>query len=363
MSLYRRSLLAVSPFHVADVGVSSAGLGIGLTTHKLAVKFFPPVGTAVSKVDLRVAKTGTITGQNFKMEIQSDNNDAPSGTVLGTATGEFAGPGANGFLGMQALGSNTGALSLNTAYWLVISWSSGSSPDAGNFLDLSVHNTLATPNGMSKCRKHNGTDWTTVTANARLGAAVFECTDGTTYGLAIDSSQTQSGQTDIHGSNRQGLRLRFGCAVRAVGAVFRLNKVGTPSSLVVELYEGSVLKTSGTLAAAWIASTSNTWTSVQFDPPVQVAANTDLSIVFRQSSDGGDDSNDYDLYGVDIPSGYLGTVQETTTRYVYGTGSDPAAFSADDTFHAFVGLFTDDTSSDLAGSEGFTGTVINRGIH
>lgn len=367
MSLFRRQLIGISPFHAADVNVSNAALGIGATTHRLAIKFFPPITTAIRNVDFRAAITGTVTGQNFTAEIQTDSSDVPSGTILGAATAAFAGPAGTGFLGLKALGANTGALTINTPCWLVIRWASGSSPDASNFLDVGTHNTLSTATGMSKCRKFNGTNWTTVPANTRSGLAVLECTDGSVYGFPIDSIQTQSGATDIFGANVQGIRIRFGAQFRPKGCVFRLLKTGVPSSLLCSLYEGSTLKTSGTLPQALISSTSNTWTSVHFDSPTLLAADTDIHVIFSQVAAGGDNSNDYDLYGLTVPAAYIGGVLPPNHRYVSGSNADPALLTASGVFLPFVGLFVDDPAADFdmsgAGGETFTGSVLNRGIN
>jgi len=338
-----------APLAATGTLTSSTGMVIQSTTQKIAIKFYSANTNAITHVDMRVTRTGTVTGTNFRLEIQTDSSDAPSGTVLGAATAEFAGPSGAGWLGggtAIALGSNTGALTLNTPYWLVLYYSSGTAPDASNFVQ-SQHINVAI-DGRSKIRHHNGTNWTTTAAVAFDGSHVRLHSDSAYTGYPFSASTSNfASATDIFGTNRQGSRFRFGSRVTLRGVEVQVSKVGSPNNLEVMIYEGAT-QVGGpfTLAAADVTTNANR--IINFDPGVTINQGQDCYIILRQNGDGGTDANDYDLRGTSVETNYTGAIWEATRCFCYGTGNNPTTYTATNTFLPIVTPLIGSSADDLS---------------
>src|SRR3989304_1751995 len=141
-----------------SLSTTDVNLTMDADTEKLAVKYFPATTSPITNIDLYLAPTGTVTGVNFQIQVETNGADIPSGTVLGTATPEFAGPSAGGFIGLKTLATNTGNLTPNIPIWIVLFRSSGASLDASNYVRLA---RLGKAMGNYRGRNYNGTNWTT----------------------------------------------------------------------------------------------------------------------------------------------------------------------------------------------------------
>lgn len=293
-------------------------------TARLAWKFYAHRTDANDAVDVSVAVTGTVTGHTYTLEIQADSSDAPSGTPLGAATSAFAGPAASGFVGLKTLGSDTGNLTINSPYWVVMKCASGT-PDGSNFVQARTASSNAL--NREKLRKFNGTNWTAVAAVSAAGLIVRRTTTGGYTGYPITGSQTNaSAATDIFGTNRQGIRYRFAGDAALWGVAFRITKSGAPGDLVVSVYQSDSLLGSVTLVAADI--TSNIDAMAFFGQSgLTVAAGTDVLITFKQLTNGGSDAADYDLRTYPVDSSYISTLVATNHRMVWGTGDTPSTYA------------------------------------
>jgi hypothetical protein len=258
------------------------------------------------------------------LEIDDDSSDAP-GTIVGGATNSFAGPAADGFIGDKSLTSNA-AQTINNPYWVRMKRVSGSSLDASNHVQF--ESSAVRPN-REKMRHFNGTNWTTTSPVNNAGLVVLTHADGTMTGFAITNNQAASAQTDIFGTNRQGIRLKYGSQVKLAGVGFNINKSGSPSNLQIKVYEGSTEKTdyATTLTAAEVTSATRMRAFFNLSVVPFLAADTNLYIVLQQVSDGGDNSNDYDLRTWPASSGIIAGMWPADMRMVAGTGNDPTALS------------------------------------
>lgn len=333
---------------------------INATDKKIALKFYVATTSPITHINFNVDVTGTITGINFKAEIQTDSGDAPSGSVLGAATAEFAGLAADGMLGDKALASNTGNLSLNTPYWLVIYYSSGITLDASNHLNARTVGAVRSIND-TKFRHFNGTDWTTVATLLAQHNSVLTHVDGSLTGdVTTAGTGNNASATDIFSTNRQGIKWKSGCQETIVGAKFSVTKTASPSALELVCYEGSTEKDTGTLAAAEVI-TNTDFIVILLDAPVVLSPDTDRYLVLRQAADGGDGSNDYDLRGAPVAS-HIDAHYPPDFRMVRGTGDDPTALTVDTVYLPRMYPLYADPASSLDSVGGGGGGVIARSL-
>lgn len=340
--------LALAPAWAEDFTWATQGnMRIDGDAEQFAIKFYPTTTSAITHVDLDV-NVNSPTGVLWVAEIQSDSSDAPSGSVLGAATAEFA-ISADGFQGSQALGSNTGALTLNTPYWLVFRRSSGTSLSASVWAQPSRVFTQSVF-GSEKMRHYNGADWTTTTAVVGVGSYALTHASGALTGFPVTSLYATSAEADIFGTNRQALRIRVGSQTVVRGVRYRMTKTGSPSDLVAAIYEGATQKATQTIPAGHIVG--NVAGSVLFASPPTIAAAADLSIVFRQAADGGDNSNDYNVRTASIHAAHISALVPTHWRFTVGTGDDPTAYTAQTDEFPYIFPIVTDPSVDFIESAG-----------
>ena len=316
------------------------------STEQLAFKYLATTTSPITDIDFYMDITGTVTGINFVVEVQTSSSDAPSGTVLGSASTAFSGLAADGWTGLKTLASNTGNLTFGTFYWIVVRVSSGS-PDGSNYIQVLYGNNVRTDLGL-KVRHYNGTDWTTTTAVFGIGSFVVKHADGTYSGFGSGDSgiNASSSATDIYNTNKQGLKIKFGSPVKILGVRTILNIDGSPGTLTIRVYEGSTEKYSSPGYSA-ASMQDDTFSTFLFSSPVLLAADTNLYIIFEQS--GVSNSNVYSLDGLDYVSTYKTTIMPTNWDFVYGSGSDPTTFTAETDWGPAIDLIIEDPASDLSG--------------
>lgn len=312
---------------------------------EIAIKYFPQGASPVTAVDMNIGVTGTVTGINFKYRVESDNNDMPSGTVLGAATPEFAGPAASGFTGERTLATDTGNLTINVPMWLIMSRSSGGSLSGSNY--VSMRGFAGANISLVRMRQYNGSNWTTTLPATTRGAVVVKHADGSYCGIPYTSSGLVSpvSAPDIYGSNRQGVRLKSGSQIRIPGVLLYQAKSNSPVDQVISVYEGSTLKYSETLPMSSIVS--STWQPAWFSSPSLLAADANIYIILSQSGGGGSDTNDYDLRVMTFSPAYLAASQAPDIAFVYGTSSDPTALTVSNTEIPSIIPFILDPALDL----------------
>jgi hypothetical protein len=302
-----------------------SGGPLNAATEKLGVRFISTTTSAITDVDLDIDMNGSPTTVNFKMQIETDSSGSPSGTALGTATASFN-VSADGLVGLKALGSGTGALTVGTAYWLVIyDNGDGGAPDGSNYIEWR-HNNNSIYSDREYGRHYNGTDWTTTALEAYRGGIVLKHADASYTGMAIDSGTGTSAvdpttPTNIYDTNKQGVRLKFGSKVIIQGVSVYFRKTGAPSDVTITVYENTTSKYSEVITAADISDRNPTF--VWFASPVALASDTNLYIV--ASCAGCTAGNDWDAWGwsFSTASGYQPVFMPADYDFVYGTGSPP----------------------------------------
>lgn len=332
----------------SNAGNSSA-ITIQSATQKIAIRFRATSTEAVSIVNVRLGTTGTVSGMNWKMGIFTDNSGVP-GAILGGYTAEFSFSGG-GWVGEKSLATNTGALTLNSAYWLVVEHSSGTVPDASNYIAL-VTVGAQIDESVEICRKYNGTDWTTI-ASINNFSLFYAISTPNSYYYGNGYANGSNPGTDIFGVNRQGIRFKVGTWTRFTGIGIDLIKTGSPNDLVITVYEDSVPKYSETIPAATI--TSGREIAIAFGSSVFIKPNSTVDIVLKQSSDGGTDANDYDL---ETRSYLLSNVVDNDYYVTTGTGDTPLSYTTTQTQIADMWPYIDFGTDIYSGSPGYSFTFV-----
>jgi len=326
---------------------------------ELAIKYFPQTTSPITDVDLSVNVVGDPTGINLRIRVESDNADAPSGTILGATNNAISASfnhAADGFTGLKALGESTGNLTVNVPVWLILYRFDGASLSGTNYFTFQGANTTVAINFEAiRNRVYTAGSWTGTTAVLQRCGYVVKHLDDTYDGVPqISSLGSPSAATDIHSNYRHGIRLKSGSQIKLIGFLWYPTKTGSPNALVAAVFEGSALKHSNTILAANIITT--VWMPVWFSSPVLLAADTNLYIVLGQEADagggvlgtdGGDDSNDYDSRVVAVSSTYRSAALPADVAFVYGTGDDPTAYTVSNTDIPYIIPIISDPATDL----------------
>ena len=323
---------------------ATPGMTIQGTTEKIGAKFYAKDTQAFTSVGLYLGVSGTLTGINWKYDVETDNADQPSGTLAGTATAEFT-LSATG-LTLQSI--STGALSLNTPYWIVMYYSSGTAPTGSNY--VSLYGSSAEVSG-GRCRHYNGSDWTTTTPYTRDPDFIAQLTDGTYFGLASTGLFGQSAHTAIYGTNRQGVRWKYGGShvVDSVGIYMTVG--GTPNPLEISLYAGDTLQETLVIPAASIVTlTTNRY---RFVSAHTIPANTYAYIILHQQSDGGNTGNFYKTEANTVNATYSPYTAMNSFASVYGTSVTPSGLTVSygETPAVFYPITTNATTGLISGSQ------------
>lgn len=347
------TFLRFAPVNIMPAAFSfgaAANMLLDGTTKRLAYKFFARAGDPITHVDFYLSQTGSPTGVTLTAEIQTDASGVPSDTLVGTATAAFA-PTGNSYQGAQALGSQAD-LTVNTPYWLVVRVAGATLLDATNFYQARQCGVGADAN-RERIRAYNGTNWTTVAEFAGPGLFVVMNTAAGHYqGFPILLAPANSAATDIFGNNRQAVRYKIGAPTTFDGIAIQMAKQGSPSNLEVLVYEGSTLL--HTQAMDSTPFETNQEQVCHFDPPVEVAADTNIYFVFRQAADGGNDTNDYDVRVTTVQSDYVGVFLPPDVRFLSGTGDDPTAYTVDNSQVPAISPFVRNPATGLTSEGGST---------
>jgi hypothetical protein len=323
----------------------TSGMILANTTQKLGIQYFPSTTSPITHVDFRQnVAGGTPASETYKIGVFADSGRAPDdATQLGTYTSGFVGVNTDGWVGMKALGTNTGNLTLNKPVWIVIEYVSGSDPTTNK---IQLQYVGAYPN-REYMRHHNGTNWTTTTA---VNGSAYYCVthaDGTFSGMPITGIVTVSGLNDIYVNTgtvqTQGIRFMCGSQVKVIGVGYLLTKTGSPNDLTWTVYEGDTSKYSQTETAANVITT--TYSTCYFSSPVLLAADTYIYILATQT--GTSTSNDYTLHAATADASYIDAVLPPNIRMVSGNGTTPSELTVSTTKVPICFPIIADTTTDL----------------
>ena len=326
---------------------------------ELAIKYYPPTTSPITAINWFLTVVGTGSSVTLATRVESDSSDAPSGSVLGSASSGFSGPASSNWTTAQSLASNTGTLTLNTPVWVILARTGGSSLSGSLSFQLNGTtnvNSLATGDVE---RLFTAASWTGTAVQQVIARVVITHADGTISGNPSTGNQgNPAGVTAIYSTNRQGLRFKAGAQVKIFGVMIELTKTGSPSALEVLVYE-STTSQYGTQSVPAASIVTNRATPIFFSSPIFLAANTNLYVVFRQASNGGDASNNYTFRGMPMTSADIDAIMAPDTRFVSGTGDDPTALTVSTTFAPRLFPLVDDTATDIYAPGG--GLIVHPG--
>lgn len=315
---------------------------------EIGLKYYPPTTSPITNIDVYFSVTGTVSGINFRFRVESDSSDTPSGSVLGAATAEFAGPASSGWNGLKSLASDTGTLTLNVPVWIIVYRSSGGSLDSSNKISLRGYSNIIGIGPIPRGKLYSGS-WGS--AQAYRIAFVAKHADGTLGGFPIHNMvTTPTVATHIYGDYYHGVKINTPVAFNLSGFVYRLAKAGNPNSLVAKVYIEDTLVATQTILSSSLITQVETW--IYFDSPIKLPANKNCYIILGQESDGGDNSNDYTTYTIVTRAELLTAAAPTNIRFVYGdwsvAGSVPSGLTVSTTELPYIIPFGNDLSSGLA---------------
>lgn len=305
----------------------AAAFRLDSTTERNAFKYYPNTVSAITEINLNLTIAGSPAGINWRVRVESDSADVPSGIVLGVQSAEFA-VSSSGWTGFKALGTDTGDMTINQPVWIVLFYSSGSAPSGSDYIHMR-HTTLNFD--YHKIRHFNGSDWTAVGAQQSHAVAAVKHASTRIYGWGHDGSNTQNPPgSDIFSTHRAGLKFRVGAVFFLQGVHVEVVKTGTPADLVIQVYAGDTLYYDQTIPQDQVSTNAaHAWYFDEADQLTPLPADTDMYIVLKQAGNGGSDSADYRLRGHTIQSGLVETMQPTNWRFVQGDGDVPTALTAD----------------------------------
>lgn len=300
----------------------------------VAFKYIPCSTSPIVSCDFYMDITGTVTGIDLTLEMQSNTAgttellDIPSGTVLGATNNckvaAFAGPAADGWSGTKTFTEHTGNLTIGEPIWLIIQGHNNSGTlDGSNYINLC--RTSNTVGYWNVIRHHDGTNWTNTTAVQYQGAVILTHDDGSMgLGHASTALSGSSGYTDIYGANRQAIKVRFGSKVKVAGIQnFNVTATGTPETLQLSVYKGNSLVYGPTNTR--ITATRSGQNNVMLTSAVTCDEDSDYYFVFSQT--GTSDSNDYDILCLKYNSTYHKAATWENFVFCYGSGTDPTAYT------------------------------------
>lgn len=316
------------------------------STEKLAWSFVARETTEITAVNAYLRGVGAPSA-DIILSIQSDNANKPSGTVLGatnnakSAAFAFAPGAAYAWTGEQALSETTGALTINTRYWLVMEISGTPTLlDGSNYYQTCMKGSgLAVRSDAASVGYYTGGAWTVGSYQAsfvlKRGAGVYT-------GLPTPQAVVYRGTNNIWCDSdtsvdwRQGIRYKVGVQHYCAGIRVYIDYVGTPpEGLIFDLFEESTLKQSTVeIEPALVAYGDTGVAFFQFSSFVLLSANTNIYIIGRQAtSTGGAAANSYAIPCIDVSDNNYAQClvdPDMNFAFVHGSGSDPTSFTVED---------------------------------
>jgi len=320
---------------------TSSGLVLDADNKRIAIAFWVTQTMSISEVDLNLTASGTLTGINLRIRIESDSGSTtPSGTILGSGnaiTSSFT-VSSTGFQGLKTLSSPTGDIAPNTLIWIILYRQDGNSLSTTNKVSSRGPNNFQAPAVLI----FNGTSYTSG-FNPGNSCHILKSTTGELFGNPW-TSNFNSG-VSIQGSTVAGIKYRAAAKNILRGVVLNVQRINNPGNMVVKVYQNSAEKRSVTTSGA----SNFVDTTIYFDP-VEIAANSDLYVILSSPSSGGSDS--YKFFGANYDSNHKGAIFSSGTAYVSGTSSDPTALTVSSTFWPrFYVMFTSSDTDFTATTE------------
>lgn len=335
----------------STVNVASAsGITIKSATDKMAFKFFPATTNPIVSADLNLAVFGTLTGITLKFHIETNSSDAPSGTVLGSSTAPFSPPGAAGWTDLKTLGSDTGALTLNTPYWLVVEDGGGTAPTSSNYTQGRYLSVPGQTMG-GRLKGYTASAWGSPIAGDPV--IVLKDSANNIYGIPATAALISS-TTSLYGTNQDGVRFQIGSTAVIRGVQLRIAFSGTPADgLEVALMSGGSTTPIATAQIALSSIITNNVYTLYFSSGQTLTAGTDYYLMVRQANGAGTAGNYYTIGVTGVPSAYLSAGIGSAFVKVNGsTATIPSSLTTSSSYIPYVVPLLGDASTDLSGSGG-----------
>lgn len=201
----------VSQTTYTDNPNNGQSFGVSATT-KVAQSFIEG-GVIISKIKVRLCQVGAVT-DNVKVGIQADNNNAPSGTFLASATT------TGNTLPTDPAASEERTITLsadvvcskNTKYWIVAERTGSTSESNYYKMFLSTGNTNPYTNGGSAA--YNGSSWSIDASNDYYFKLITTTIQGKVYLASALSTATANSfigfNDEVYGGNDNGVILSSG---------------------------------------------------------------------------------------------------------------------------------------------------------
>lgn len=335
---------------------NASNMFIQAATNRIGYKFYAQSASPIDAFDVIFTCVGSMTGITLRGHIETDASDAPSGTTVGTETSSFSAPANGVWKGLQTLAADTGALTINAPYWLVITDGGGTAPTASNY---PLAKTSGVLNG-GRIKRFDGTSWGT--ANTGDGIFVLRHTNGQYIGTPFSASQASS-TTLLYSTTKEGVRFAVGSTATLRGVNFKLGITGSPAgNFEIDLKTGSDTTPIATISIPLTSVLTGQTYTFSFATPQTLTAGQAYYLIAHQASDGGSASNYYMLYASALNSTYasaagMGSGSTAFTR-VSGTSTDPSALTVSQTSLPMLLPLIGSLSADLSGGGGAAGTVI-----
>ena len=351
--------LAISPSN------GSAALNLNAAATWMSFGFVPEFGAStkqVSKVRIRLSGvTGTLGATDLSCDLCADSSGVPnSGSPIesrNTVTATPTGVGWVEFTGFTA----TSTITRGVRYHFVIK--NGNGTPASNYPTVAWYSANTGPFpataisswGWSKVHTvDSGTNWTSTLQQNVSGGVRIEYSDGSFEGFPLTTITNTGSAVGVYAAREYGVEFTTpaNATVNAIGALFFMSKVGTPTNGVrCRLYTGgtpSLQATSDVIPVANIG-TSAAWVKFTFSSAISITGGTVVTLVMGTSS-GGDSSNYFRGY-------YAGIDNDADDKALMPFGAYRAAYldstwSYDDTVCLFGGLILDTSGEYTASGSG-----------
>lgn len=328
---------------------TSTNLVMDADNKRIAIAFFVTQTMSISDVDLNLAVTGTLTGINFRIRIESDGGSVPSGTVLG-ATGNAITPSftvsATGFQGLKTLSQPTGDIAPNTLIWIVLYRQDGNSLSGSNSIASRGPNAFQAASALI----FNGTSYTGGFSPSRSGH-ILRSTAGELFGNPWAANFSTF--TTIIGSTVAGIKYRATSKNVIRGVAFNLQRNSSPGNVTVNVYQNSTLKRSVS-----VSGPVNFVTKEAYFDPVEIDAHSDVYITLANPAGSGN----YVTFGAHYDTTYKNAIFSNDTAYVYGTSTDPTALSVSNSYWMRMMVYYGAPDTDFSCNRGCSNVFLFKNV-
>ena len=313
---------------------TSSNLVLDADNKRIAIAFLVTKTMSISEVDLNLTASGTLTGINFRIRIESNSGTSPSGTILGSGnaiTSSFT-VSSTGFQGLKALSQPTGDIAANTLIWIILYREDGNSLSTTNKVSSRGPNAFQPPSALI----FNGTSYTGGFNPANSGH-ILKSTTGELFGNPWTSNFNSF--TTIGGTTVAGIKYKVSSKHTLRGVVANFQRNSSPGNVTIDIYQDDVLKRTVTGASPVNFTTFTTY----FDP-VTFDAYSTVYVIYKNPNNGG---GNYVTYGAYLQEAYRTAIFDANTAYIYGTNAQPSQLSVSNSYWPRIYLLFTDQATDF----------------